>query len=100
MSGVPKGSKHDIWTYVVVGFDDQPEPINPRALASFEDEALAKQFVQILMDYHARQPDPDDLEDLREWVAGHPCPPVAGLFNCFELHCIPHVEAAPKKPQR
>jgi hypothetical protein len=100
MSEVPKDFKQEVWTYVVVGFDDQPEPINPRALASFEDEALAKQFVRILMDYHARQPDPDDLEELRDWVATHPCPPVAGVFNCFELHRVPHLEAAPKSSQR
>ncbi|WP_420030816.1 hypothetical protein ACN429_24635 (plasmid) [Pseudomonas oryzihabitans] len=66
---------------------------------SFDDEAEAKQFVRILTDHNARQPDPDDLEELHERVAGHPFAPVAGLFNHFELHRFLHLEAGPKKSQ-
>ncbi|WP_273808297.1 MULTISPECIES: hypothetical protein [unclassified Pseudomonas] len=54
--------------------------------------------MRISTDYHARQPGPDDLEELREWVVGHPSAPVAGLFNRFEPHRVPHFEAGPKKP--
>ncbi|WP_158892474.1 MULTISPECIES: hypothetical protein [unclassified Pseudomonas] len=95
MSGATDDLTREIWTHVVLGFDDQPAPIDSRALASFEDEALAKQFLHILTDYQARQPDPNNLEALREWVARHPCAPVAGLFNRFELHRVPHLQAAP-----
>lgn len=97
MSSAPVDPKLELWTHVVVGYDDQPEAIDSRALASFEDEALAKQFVRILTDYQARRPALGNIEALREWVARHPCAPVAGLFNRYELHHVPHLEAAPRE---